>query len=409
MPIDATAHPHPTASASVRTLARHPAFWAAILGGLAFAVYHLSLPGPTPHDHYVRLADAFLHGRVDLRDSPIYLEVTRYQGRAFVMNPPFPAILLLPYVALRGLAASQALASHLTGAVAAAVTLLVAARLHPRARDYVWLGLLGAFGTILWYLAAVGSTWYFAHVVAVAALTLGVLETLGRQRPWLLGIAVAAAYWSRLPTILALPFVLIATLPRWAPMARGRRRLDLGYLIRLGTPVAAALALNMLYNWVRFGTIADVAAALRPGIFEEPWFQRGLFHPSYIPRHLRILFAALPVLVPYRPYLLVPWGGLAIWLTTPVFVYALRAPRTLETLAAWAGILPVATANFLFGNPGVAQFGYRFATDFYPLLFLLAARGMSPRVPPAARVLIALGILVNAWGVFGTRLGWVAP
>src|SRR3989304_5940080 len=83
----------------------------------------------------------------------------------------------------------------------------------------------------------------------------------------------------------------------------------------------------MLYNYVRFGPIADVAAALRPGISEEPWFQRGLFHPSYSLRHLRVLFLALPVVVPRPPYLLVPWGGVAIWITTPAFVYALRAPR----------------------------------------------------------------------------------
>src|SRR3989304_2729448 len=68
----------------------------------------------------------------------------------------------------------------------------------------------------------------------------------------------------------------------------------------------------MLYNYVRFGPIADVAAALRPGISEEPWFQRGLFHPSYSLRHLRVLFLALPVVVPRPPYLLVPWGGVGV-------------------------------------------------------------------------------------------------
>ncbi len=404
------ASPVPSVPASSRALLRRPAFWATAAAVLAFAVYHFSFPGPTPHDHYVRLADALLHGRVDLIDPPRYLEITTYRGRHYVMNPPFPALLLLPYVAVRGLQANQSLASHLFGGVAAAALLILAARLLPRPADYLWLGILGAFGTILWYHTAAGSTWYMAHTVVVAALALGVLETLGRGRPLFIGLAVAAAYWTRLPAVMTFPFFLLATAPRWAPAGlRAWRRIDVGYLIRLAAPVAAAVVLNMLYNWVRFGTIADVAAALRPGIFEEVWFQRGLFHPSYIPRHLRILFLAVPVVIPRPPYLLVPWGGLAIWLTTPAFGYALRAPLRLETTAASLGIAAVGAVDFMFGNPGVSQFGYRFAMDFYPLLFLLAGRGMGERIPPLAKVLIVIGVIVNAWGVLWTRWGWVAP
>ncbi|MBI3975433.1 MAG: hypothetical protein HY334_03485 [Armatimonadetes bacterium] len=393
---------------TLHDMSRRPAFWAAATIVVAFAVYHASFPGPTPFDHYVRLADALLHGRVDLLDPPSYLEVTTFRGRHYMIPPPFPAMLVIPYVAVAGPAADQSLVSHAVGALAAGLLVLLGARLAPRA-DYPWLGLLAAFGTILWYLSAVGSSWFLSHAVVVAALTLGLLETLGRRRAALIGLAVAMAYWTRLPTILTLAFFLPATAPRWAPGGlRGWRRIDLAYLIWMGAPIAAALLLNGLYNWVRFGTIADIAAAVRPGIFEEAWFSRGLFHLSYIPRHLTILFTKLPVLVDHPPYLLVPLGGLAIWLTTPAFVYALRAPLGRETVAAWSGIAAVAAVDFTFGNPGVLQFGYRFATDFYPLLFLLMVRGMGGRVPPLAKALILVGVAVNAWGVLWTRWGWVA-
>ncbi len=384
--------------------------WATAVGVLAFAVYQISLPGATPYIHYVRLADALLHGRVDLPDSPSYIEVTTYQGRHYVMPPPFPAILLLPYVALRGFQANQALASHLIGGVAAAAMVLVASRLMPKPADYLWLGVFGAFGTIIWHLSAVGSTWYFAHVIVVAALTLGVLETLSRQRPLLLGMAVATAFWTRQPAIFTLPFFCFATSSKWAPGGlRAWRRIELGYLIRLAAPIAVAVLLNMGYNFIRFGTPADVAMALRPGIFEESIFLRGLFHPSYIPRHLAVIFAYLPRFIHQPPYLLVPLAGLAIWVTSPAFVFALLAPARLETLAAWLGICAVAAVDFSFGNPGFTQFGYRFATDFYPLLFLLTIRGMGERVPVTAKVLIGLGVLVNLWGVVWTRWGWLAP
>jgi hypothetical protein len=319
-------------------------------------------------------------------------------------------VLLLPYVALAGTAANQSLASFLVGGLAAATLTLVAARLVPHRGDYLWLGVLAAFGTIVWHLAASGATWYFAHVVVVAALALGVLESLGRRRALVMGTTVAIAYLTRQAAVLVLPFFVLMTLPQWAPRGlRVWREIRLGYLNRLAAPVAVAIVLYGAYNWIRFGTFADVAASLRPGVLEEPWFQRGLFHYSYIPRHLEVLFLRLPGLVPTPPYVLVPWTGLALWFTTPAFLYALRAPRTRDTLAAWLGIGTVLLAVSFFGNPGIAQFGYRFASDVYPLLFFLTVRGMGGRVPRAGKVLIALSVLVNAWGILWQRLGWIAP
>lgn len=386
---------------------RHqPVLWALLAGLLAFAVYHLALGWTTPYNHYVLLADAFLNGRVDIVPPGEYLEAAEYRGRFFVMNPPFPAVLLLPLVALRGTLARQEVASQMTGAVGAALLLLAAARILPRPRDYLWLGLLAAFGTILWYLSAVGSTWYMAHVVGAAALSLGVWETLGRRRPVVLGLAVGIAYLSRYPNIMALAFFALATVPVWAPGGLRRwREVDLGYLIRLAAPVALALLLHMLYNWARFETLTDIAQTLRK--VKDPWFERGLLDLSYVPRHLDILFRARPLFVPQPPYALIPWWGLAIWVTTPAFVYALRAPLTLETAGAWLGVASVAFLNFLWGTTGWTQFGYRFIADVYPLLFLLTARGMRGRVPWPAKVLIVLSVLVNTWGVLGTRWGWV--
>jgi hypothetical protein len=383
-----------------------PALWALLAGLLAFAVYHFALGWTTPYNHYVLLADAFLHGRVDIALPGEYLEAAEYRGRFYVLNPPFPAVLLIPYVALRGTLARQEIISQMAGAAGAVLLLLAAARIMPRPRDYLWLGALAAFGTILWYLSAVGSTWYMAHVVGAAALSLGVWETLGRRRPSVLGLAVGAAYLCRYPSIMTVLFFALATLPVWAPGGLRRwRQIDLAYLIWLAAPIAAALALHMLYNWARFETLTDIAQTLRK--IKDPWFARGLLDLSYIPAHLDILFRARPVLIPEPPYALIPWWGLAIWVTTPAFVFALRAPLTLETVGAWLAVCVVAFLNFLWGTTGWTQFGYRFIADIYPLLFLLTVRGMRGRVGPLAKTLIVACVLVNAWGVLGTRWGWL--
>jgi hypothetical protein len=165
--------------------------------------------------------------------------------------------------------------------------------------------------------------------------------------------------------------------------------------------------LNFGYNWLRFGTIADVAYRLRNNAPAEPWFDRGLFHLSYIPRHVHPLLLATPHLQPRYPYVFWSISGLAIWVTTPAFLFALRAPlRALPTWAAWAGIVLTAVLVMSHGTAGLEQFGYRLAVDFYPLLFLLAVMGMRPPLKPVHKAAIALAVLVNLWGVTWERMGW---
>ena len=381
----------------------------ALLFGLAVTiVYQVSIPVETGSDHYVHLANAFLHGRLYLVDPPPHLELTRIGDRHYVIPPPLPALLLLPYVAVAGVGASQALFSAIMGGVNAAVVFGVAARLAERRGDRWWLAVLFALGTIVWYLAAVGSVWFLAHVLAALFLNVALLETLGQKRPVVTGAALAAAFWTRLPAVLTLPFFVLMTVDQWAPGGLRRwREVRLSYLSALAAPIAAAVLLNFGYNWLRFGTIADVAYRLRNNWPTEPWFEQGLFSLSYVPRHFYPLLLQLPVVQVAFPYITWSVSGLAIWMTTPAFLFALLAPwRAAGTWAAWAGIVPTAVMVMSHGSTGMEQFGYRFAVDFYPLLFYLVVRGMKPPLRPIHKGAIALSVLVNLWGVVWTRMGW---
>lgn len=377
-------------------------------GLVAALVYHYSIHWSTPFDHYRRLADAFLHGRVHLIDHPRHLELTEFRGRYYVIPPPLPALLMVPYVAVAGAKASQALFAAVAGGLNAMLALFVAARMTDRRSDQHWLAVLFAFGTIVWHLSAVGSVWYVAHVVAALGLNLALLETLGQKRPLVIGAGIAAAFWTHLPTVLTLPFFVIMTADRWAPDGLRRwRTIRLGYLNVLAAPIAAAMLANFGYNWLRFGTIADVAYRLRNNVPNEPWFDRGLFHISYVRRHLYEFLRAGPLIQPTFPYVTYSIAGLAIWATTPAFLFALSAPlRSLSTWAAWAGIVPTALVVMSIGATGMEQFGYRLAVDFYPLLFFLTIRGMRPPLRGVHKAAIVLSILANLWGVVWTRMGW---
>src|SRR5258708_3282267 len=58
------------------------------------------------YNHYALLADAWLHGHLDLgHPPPAYTQnndFAEFQGRYYVSFPPFPALLLLPWVKLAG-------------------------------------------------------------------------------------------------------------------------------------------------------------------------------------------------------------------------------------------------------------------------------------------------------------------
>ncbi len=117
-------------------------------------------------------------------------------------------------------------------------------------------------------------------------------------------------------------------------------------------------------------------------------------------RHLGIIFLKLPNYVGEFPYLVPNWNGLAIWITTPAFIYAFRAGiKNKLALGCWVSILVIALVNFAHGTWGFTQFGYRFAVDFYPFLFLLTVKGIGDEMRWHHRVLILFGILVNLWGV----------
>ena len=78
-------------------------------------------PAATGFNGPVRVADAFLHGRVDVAngaDLP-YLEWAPYKGKYYAIDPPMSALVLLPGVILYGLALNQTLVSIVIGGITA--------------------------------------------------------------------------------------------------------------------------------------------------------------------------------------------------------------------------------------------------------------------------------------------------
>jgi hypothetical protein len=370
---------------------------------LAFIVYLATSAGKTPYDYFTRLSDAFLHGKYYLTENPAWLNelIPGGNSKFYVAYPPIPAILAMPFRFILGDKFEQQYLAHLLGAGIVALTMLTAWKVKRDKKLLIWAGLLAGFGNIIWFLSATGSSWYLGQVSAVFFLTAAIYESLNKKRTPLVGIMLGASYLSRVEMALAFPFFLfIFSDKKW-----------LNNYIKILLGALPFLLTNFAYNFIRFGAIWDKGYMLIPGVMDEVWYKNGLVNPINIPNHLRIIFLALPKIIKEFPYVIPSWAGLAIWISTPAFIYSLFANFKERIIkVSWLSIVLISLLIFSHGTTGFAQFGYRFAVDFYPILLFLTIKGAARTgVKWHHWILLAISIIVNLWGViFINKFGWVS-
>jgi hypothetical protein len=134
----------------------------------------------------------------------------------------------------------------------------------------------------------------------------------------------------------------------------------------------------------------------------------GLFGYHYLGKNLACALTILPWPPQHGSHVTLLSGGvapfqinehgLAVWFTTPIYLWLLR-PREKGWLH---GALVVAIAGpmlmlLLYQNTGWRQFGYRFSNDYAPLLFMLLAVGRRP-FTWLFRVAAVWGVAINLFG-----------
>ena len=169
------------------------------------------------------LADAFLHGRtwLDVRLGP--QDVILRDGHIFVPFAPFPAIALMPLVAITGPQIADQWETGINAALAAA-TVGLAWWFTGRASvrnlvDRFLLAVLLGFSTQIWWVTTRGGVWHTGQLIATI-LTLAILiELWGKRRAWLIGLLAGAAFLTRAPLVFAIPFyaLLLAGDDVWEP------------------------------------------------------------------------------------------------------------------------------------------------------------------------------------------------
>jgi hypothetical protein len=387
----------------------------------------------TPFNHYAHLADAWLHGRNDIvRGGPSYAQgndFADFHGKTYISFPPFPAVLMVPLVALAGSPENFRDGQFILwiSGLGPAVLFLVLEKLRRTARserterDNALLALTFTFGTVYFFCAIQGTVWFAAHVVGIAALMLYVLCALDCERPFLAGLAMSCA-WTTRPLMLMTGILFVAEAIRVSCkdldgiegnlFQRGEtvwRRTDKAALAKrcalFGAPLLASFLICAVYNDMRFGDP-------RPFAFGHeylPWVRGsrlqawGLFSYHYLAKNAGVMLTSLPYLPPKGGDMGGAWfkvnaHGLALWFTTPMYLYLLwPKKRGYLTVVLWLSALGPIVMNLLYQNTGWAQFGYRFSNDYAPLLFILIALGSRK----LGKLFWALTLWAVVWNAFG--------
>jgi hypothetical protein len=385
--------------------------------------------------HFVYQAKGWLEGRLDLdpevlpnlEDWACVREVAgqkvRCEGRPragdrwYVSFPSFPAVVMLPFVALHGYQFNDTSFGVFVGALAVALFYALVrylAKEGETARDRtenVGLALILAFGTLFFYASIRGEVWFSAEVMGVAFTCLYVRNAVRAHRPVLAGLFFSMATLTRTPLLFSgLFFVLEALCPGPDRLTQLR---ELGSqwksaLRKLGLFALGAAPLALLaaaYNVYRFGNPGEFGHRFlfnnRVNVDIDRW---GLFNLAYLQRNLEAAFLKLPSLssnplrLGYDPH------GLSLLLTLPLLVF-LVVPKLRPRLhwPLWLTVAVTALPGLFYQNTGYMQFGFRFSIDYTPYLLLLFAIGGWSLRNRAVLAAVALGVLVNFWGAVAFR------
>ncbi|MFL5755263.1 MAG: hypothetical protein ACJ77N_03105, partial [Chloroflexota bacterium] len=150
----------------------------------------------------------------------------------------------------------------------------------------LWLAALFGFSTQIWWVTTRGGVWHTGHLVATILTLACLVELWGKQRPLLVGLLAGAAFLTRAPLALAIPFYALFWLPDdWRARANDIvRRVPWRRWTWYAVGIVPSIAFFFWYNAVRFGSPLESGYALAT-LPEWLELQRrdGLFAVIHVP------------------------------------------------------------------------------------------------------------------------------
>jgi hypothetical protein len=421
---------------------------------LAFTGAYLGASGGrlrmhSQYNHYVYLADGWLHGRLTLAGPPpnendwakidvfklrdgrevrgLYgsrtggptdrfyplrgapetipaAEIVSRNAVRLVSFPPFPAIPMVPFVAIWGLRFNDVLFTALWAGLNPMLLFLLLRTLRIRGlsrrtdADDLWLTAMFGVGSVYYFCAVIGQVWFTAEIVAVT-LSIGyVWASLEAKWPLLAGLFVVCGVATRPPWVIV-PFFLFEAVRAagGAPALRDApaRRAFLRSLARFALPIAVGGSILAGYNFLRFQNPFEFGHKFLAVQWQERIFRFGLFNYHFLSRNLAAALVLLPRIMTRYPYVKISQHGLSLLVTSPNLAYTVmpQEPSPL-TKPLWITIAVAALPPLLYQNSGYVQYGYRFSLDFMIYFMVLLAIGNRP-FTRRFRALVVVAFAIN--------------
>lgn len=340
------------------------------------------------------LADAFLHGHAWITWPGAYIDALAYNGQHYVIEAPVPALLLVPYAAVAGLAANQTLLACILAGIGIGAAWRIGERVGLSNENNAWLCALLLAGTDYLWCAMLGDVWFIAHVSAACFTLLALAEALGTRRGWLVALWAVCAAGSR--------FTMVLAIPVYAAMLAGTDwKSQMRALGGFSGVLACGAAAWVAYNYARWGVASDIGYTT--------WYhqdQAGMptgspFRFQYLNYELWSFFVQWPDFAAAWPWVRPSYSGVALTWTSPALIYAFWARRPVRLAAAmWAAVILTAVPNFVYYVNGFAQYGMRHALDFIPFLFVLMALASRERIAAWTKALIVYSCVASLYGVW---------
>lgn len=380
----------------------------------------------TPYNNYSYLADSILNGHIDVPNIPNYLESITFMGHTYMHFAPGCAWISIPFVFIFGISKFNPIyLAMVLGSLNTSLAFLILEqkKIGKCTRDRILLSLMLTIGTVHFFCAAVGSSWFLGHVSTMFFILLSwymmfkIKNTSDKKNNlylFLSGLFFGLAVNCRLSALLGCVFLLYHIYKIYKFNYKP-------YLFFAGG-AAVFGSIYMIYNYVRFGTIMDKGynltylkdyhreaydTLINSPISEQKELLKqytkefgGPLQLKYIKYNLYSIFMMAPKFSWDFPYIIPEISGTAITFTSPMLYLAVKAKRKDNyVIILWITTILTAIPFLLNYGNGQAQFGMRYSLDFTPYLWLLMCIGLGKKKLSWLSIIgIAFCIFMNIYG-----------
>lgn len=355
------------------------------------------------YDSYSLQARAWLEGRTSV--DPFYsewLELAVYNGEYFVSFPPFPSILMLPFVLLFGENVPSNFVLVLTTLACVAFSYECFRRRGTKEKWAAFWAVFYVMGSNMLSMSAFGGVWYMAQGFNLAFTTAALWALLCHRRGLCLAL-LACAVGCR-------PFSICLFFGAWLYFVmriragQGKQaRQKVWEALRILIIPALIAGFYMYYNYIRFDNVLEFGHTYLPE-FQEA--ELGQFDARYIAQNVYNIFCIPVSFAPDSSLLYPQFDGFMFFLANPFFlvwfVYLIRdiLRRTFGKKQLLITVCFIISLLLLLSHKtfGGWQFGARYTVDLLPCaLAYLIADGVER--PNEAVVFTGIAaVLFNAYG-----------